>query len=82
MPFFPGKPQGIEADLLRPVRQDEPENRYELPDGTVMLLRVVTQEIWRAVSEKDPQGQPLYVVKSQNLMSVIPPPSSPAKSSH
>jgi hypothetical protein len=71
--FFPGLPDGIEAELITPSASQETGNRYELPDGTILILKVSVNEVWRAVTNKDISGNPLFAIKSQNSLTQVPP---------
>jgi len=53
---------------------EEPWAVYDLEDGTIIKLKLVAQEILRLSSEHDDLGNPIYVVKSVNVMA---PPKSP-----
>ncbi len=48
-------------------------NEYLLDDGTVVKIKVVVTDAMRLDGMYDPEGQPLYVVKSNNIMSVSAP---------
>lgn len=48
-------------------------NHYLLDDGTVIRLKTVVTEIVRVDGEHDTEGNPVYIVKSQNVMAVSPP---------
>ena len=64
--------RSIEADLVFPKTSSEGQNTYELADGTLLILKLVVTEVWRATTERDPSGNPLYVIKSSNVLTVIP----------
>lgn len=55
------------------VRADERWNVYELDDGSVIKLRAIVSEIWRVEGESDQLGNPVYVIKSQNVTDVTTP---------
>jgi hypothetical protein len=48
-------------------------NEYLLDDGTVLRLKLVVTEVVRVDSHHDPDGNPVYLVKSQNVMGVSAP---------
>lgn len=51
-------------------------NEYLLDDGTVVSLKLVVTEVVRIDSLKDDLGQPVYMVKSSNVMNVSAPDES------
>lgn len=64
--------QGIDRDAVevdfKIVREDW--NEYNLEDGTRIRLKPVVVGIIRIPGEFDNEGNPVYVVKSSNVMSV------------
>jgi hypothetical protein len=48
-------------------------NEYLLDDGTVIRLKLVVTEAVRVDGQYDPEGNPLYLVKSTNVMGVSAP---------
>ncbi|AIA31974.1 hypothetical protein [Leptospirillum ferriphilum] len=46
---------------------------YTLDDGTTIKLRPIVSDIYRVENEYDMEGNPLYVVKSANMMAVTSP---------
>lgn len=48
-------------------------NEYLADDGTVIRLKPVVTSIFRVDGQYDAEGNPVYVVKSTNVMSVSPP---------
>ncbi len=69
---FPGGGEK-EAELIDIQQSDEHWNQYLLGDGTVVKLKLVATEVWRAVGEWDQDGNPVYIIKSSNVLTVIPP---------
>ncbi len=49
---------------------NEPWNRYVLSDGRKVRLKLVVISVFRVKNKFDQFGQPLYIVKSDNLVSV------------
>jgi hypothetical protein len=43
-------------------------NEYLLSDGTVIKVKLVATEVFRVDGRYDREGNPLYVVKSANVM--------------
>lgn len=66
----PGQP-----DLLGTVvpfqTVQESFNEYLLEDGTVLNIKLVTTEVLRIDDAYDEQGQPVYVINSQNVTSLL-----------
>ena len=54
-------------------RSNEQWSEHLLGDGSVVKLKVVVTEIWRVVNEYDNEGNPVYVVKSRNVVTVTAP---------
>ena len=48
---------------------EEPWARYQLPDGTIVRLKIVASDIIRS-SAKDAAGAPIFVVRSSNVVAV------------
>lgn len=46
---------------------------YTLDDGTTIKLRPIVSDVYRVENEYDMEGNPLYVVKSANMMAVTSP---------
>jgi hypothetical protein len=72
IPVRPGEPPK-DAEFIEVRRSDEKWNEYELDDGTYLRLKLTAIEIWRVENEYDGEGNPVYVIKSHNLMSVRVP---------
>lgn len=54
-------------------------NEYLLDDGTVVRIKLVVTNVYRLDGQRDPEGQPLYVVKSNNIMVVSAPDETTTK---
>lgn len=48
-------------------------NEYLLEDGTVIKMKLVVTDVVRVDDEFDGEGNPVYVVKSTNVVSVSAP---------
>lgn len=48
-------------------------NEYLCDDGSVLRMKVVTTEIFRVDGRYDNEGNPTYVVKSTNVLTVSAP---------
>lgn len=71
-PLRPGEPPK-EAELVPVNQSNENWNEYILQDGSVVRLKAVATEIWRFLDEYDQEGNPVYFVKSGNMVTVIAP---------
>lgn len=60
----------IEGTVVDINSSQENWNQYLLSDGCVLRLKAVATEIIRADEEYDPEGNPLYLVKSTNIIAV------------
>ncbi len=69
----PGPNGPVEATEVGFRSSGEYWNEYLLDDGTVVRLKVVVLEVLRADGQYDEEGNPIYLVKSNNLMVVSPP---------
>jgi hypothetical protein len=68
----PGGPSK-DAELIEVQNASEQWSHYILADGSVIRLKPVVIEIWRVIGEYDPEGNPLYVVRSRNVLAVTAP---------
>jgi hypothetical protein len=70
----PGQP-AREAERVEIERADERWNEYQLADGSTLRVRQVATEAWRIVDEYDPEGNPLYVLKTAGVLTINAPES-------
>lgn len=61
-----GKDVTVEAMKFDAEREDW--NIYKVEDGSTIKMKTVVTEIFRAEGEWTPEGDPLYHVKSANIM--------------
>lgn len=71
----PGSKDLVDAEYIDIVSSKEPWTEYELSDGSMLKIRSLATEVWRVDNEYDPEGNPMYVVKSAGIMSVTAPES-------
>jgi len=69
----PGPGGEIEGTRVAVTGQQEYWNTYLLEDGSKIRLKVVVKDILRIDGEYDPEGNPLYVLKSQQVLDVDSP---------
>lgn len=63
----------VEAEIVDIVTMNENQNSYMLSDGTSLSMRTVVVQISRIVDRYDNEGNPIYVVRSQNVTAVSAP---------
>ena len=68
----PGAPLK-DAEIIEVDEATERWNEYKLSDGSVIRFKVVVVEVCRIVGEHDAEGNPSYVVKSGNILTVNSP---------
>jgi hypothetical protein len=55
-----------------PVSEElEKWSEYKLEDGTTLRLKQVVLEIVRFIDQYDPEGNPMYSVRAQPVISVV-----------
>ena len=67
---LPGVDDPVEVVELGFRTSGEYWNEYLADDGSVIRVKLVLQEVLRLVDQYDEQGDPLYLVKSTNVMHV------------
>ncbi|MFQ5826967.1 MAG: hypothetical protein ACE5IA_06375 [Dehalococcoidia bacterium] len=70
---FRGQPREALEVKFKAVREDW--NEYDLEDGTTVRMKTVVSEVVRVPEEFDNEDNPVYVVKSANLLVVKAPDS-------
>ena len=59
---------------LMPVQQtQESWSQYLLADGSIVKMKIVVTDIYRIGDEYDAEGNPVYFVKSTNVVSINAP---------
>lgn len=74
IPVAPGQPPK-EAERVEIERADEKWNEYQLADGSTLRVKQVATEAWRIVDEYDPEGNPLYVLRTAGVLTINAPES-------
>lgn len=69
----PGQPPR-DAESVDVDEAKENWNEYRLADGSTLRLKQVVTEIWRIEGAYDPEGNPMYAIKSAGVMTVNAPP--------
>ncbi len=65
--------QAREAEAIEVHQTSEHWSQYLLEDGAILKLKPVTTDIFRVIGEYDAEGNPVYVVKSRNILAVQSP---------
>ncbi len=65
--------QEHEAESVDINQTSEHWNQYLLEDGTILKLKSVATDVARLVEAYDEEGNPIYVVKSRNILTVVAP---------
>jgi hypothetical protein len=60
-----------EAVRVEANQSTEHWNQYLLEDGSLLKIKTVVTEIFRVIGEYDGHGNPMYIVRSGNVVSVI-----------
>jgi hypothetical protein len=63
----------VEADEVEFEPLQEFWNEYRLADGTTLRLRLVLAAVYRVPGAQDAEGNPVYVARSTNVMSIETP---------
>ena len=71
-PKGPGQPMQ-DAEIIDVVKADEKWSTYELDDGTQIKARPALIEICRVIGEYDREGNPVYVIKAQQIVNAVVP---------
>ena len=72
MPKVPYKGQNVDGDDVSFTVVKEDWNTYQLHDGTEIRVRLIVQQVIKIPGEIDEQGNPVYVVRSNNVLVVKP----------
>ena len=73
MTKIPFQGQEVDATLVDFRIEREEWNDYQLYDGTHLRIRLVLSEVFRVDGHYDPEGNPIYVAKSGNVIVARPP---------
>ena len=70
----PSTGEMVDADVIEIVEIDDPPVRIVLADGTILRLKTDVIEVTRFNDEWDQDGNPLYTVRSGNIVGVLESP--------
>ena len=71
----------IEAEDMEFKTGREDWSEYQVEDGYTVRVRLVVSSILKT-AERDPQGNPVYIVQSTNIVKILPPESYARKDVH
>lgn len=60
----------IEVVEVETVTESERWNEYQLANGKALSIKLILVRVLKAVNEKTPDGEDLYVVNTQNIVKV------------
>ena len=58
----------VEAEVIEIVQSVERFNDIHLADGTILKMKVVAIEVVRLKDQWNAEGDPIYQIKSQNIV--------------
>jgi len=73
MPKIPYKGREVDAIEVEFQTRKEDWNEYQLMDGSTIKMKLVVSDIFRVPDEWDNEGNPVYVVRSNNVLVVRAP---------
>jgi hypothetical protein len=73
MPKVPFQGQEVDATEVDFQTRREDWNEYQLVDGSVIRIKLVAGEILRVDGKYDDERNPIYIVKSKNVLMVRSP---------
>ena len=68
VPYQGRQVEGKSVDFLT---RKEDFNEYQLADGKILRIKMVVTRIIRLEEEKAPDGNPVYLIQSQNVVAPI-----------
>ncbi|MBI4461493.1 MAG: hypothetical protein HY653_01160 [Acidobacteria bacterium] len=71
----------IEAEDMEFQASKEDWSEYQVEDGHTVRIKLVVSSILKT-QERDPQGNPVYIVQSTNIVKVLPPETFSRKEVH
>jgi hypothetical protein len=61
----------VEGESVDFLARKEDFNEYQLTDGKILKIKMVVTRIIRLEEEKAPDGNPTYLIQSQNVVAPI-----------
>ena len=62
----------VEAEEVQINQMRETSSEYLLEDGSELRFRLVVTRVLRLIDRWDETGDPIYIIKSQNVLDVSP----------
>ncbi len=66
----PWKGKDVEGIRLKFKTKEEDWSHYETEDGSTVKMKTVVSDIIRLLKEQKEDGEPIYLVKSTNILEV------------
>ena len=73
MPKVPFKGREVDASEVDFQTRKEDWNEYQLMDGSFIRMKLVVGDIFKVAGEYDDEGNPIYIVRSKNVLMVRSP---------
>ncbi len=70
---IPYKGKEVDATEVEFQTRKEDWNEYQLMDGSFVKIKLVVTDIFRVPDEYDDERNPVYVVRSKNVLAVRSP---------
>ncbi len=64
----------VDAETVEIVKEENVPVKLTLTDGSVLRLKMDVAEILRLPGETNTHGEPLYLVRSSNTLTLLEPP--------
>jgi hypothetical protein len=61
----------VEGESIDFITRKEDFGEYQLADGKILRIKMVVTRIIRLEEEKAPDGNPIYLIQSQNVVAPI-----------
>ena len=61
----------VEGESVDFLTRKEDFNEYQLTDGKILRIKIVVTRIIRLEEQKAPDGSPVYLIQSQNVVAPI-----------
>ena len=61
----------VEGEPVDFLTRKEDFNEYQLTDGKILKIKMVVTRIIKLEEEKAPDGNPIYLIQSQNIVAPI-----------
>ena len=61
----------VEGESVDFLTRKEDFNEYQLTNGKILRIKMVVTQIIRLEEEKTPDGNPIYLIQSQNVVAPI-----------